>query len=139
MLEPVLKLRRYKDKLEPNVAETPVFWLGGKPGANKNKERERPAAERYEPALRDACSACGYDVDEYVAAQGGFGGWLANLERGGQRYRVFWSGKDRQLRFERALPQGGWTELSCVEPADDGLPAFIDSVKAVLQDQHNKA
>jgi hypothetical protein len=121
------------------VAETPVFWLGGKPGANKSKERERPAAEGYEPTLRDACIACGYDVDEYVAAQGGFGGWLANLDRGGQRYRVFWSGKDRQLRFERALPHGGWTELGCVEPADDGLPAFVESVKAVLQDQTNKA
>ena len=24
-----------------NVAETPVIWLGGKPGANKSKERER--------------------------------------------------------------------------------------------------
>jgi len=117
------------------VAETPVFWLGGKPGSQKAKEQQRPVAESYEPALRDACAACGFTFDEYVVALGGFGGWLANLQRDGQRYRVFWSGKDRQLRFERALPHGGWTELGCVEPADEGLPAFVDSVKGVLQDK----
>jgi hypothetical protein len=121
------------------VAETPVFWLGGKPGGQKSKEQQRPVAESYEPALRDAFAACGFELDEFVVALGGFGGWLANLDRDGQRYRVFWSGKDRQLRFERVLAAGGWTELSCVEPADDGLPAFVDSVKAVLQDKSQKA
>lgn len=121
------------------MADTPVFWLGGKPGANKSNERRKPVAESYEPALREACGACGYAVDEYVAAQGGFGGWLVNLDRDGQRYRVFWSGKDKQLRFERALAHGGWGELACVAPADDGLPAFVDSVTAVLQAKTQQA
>jgi hypothetical protein len=112
------------------LAEQPVFWLGGAPG-KKTKERQPPEAERFEPAVRDACEACGYDVDEYVAALGGFGGWLANLERGGQQYRVFWSGKSKQLSFEVARPQG-WEAVRVVEQHDAGLPGFIDGLKALL-------
>ena len=48
------------------MSEQPVFWLGGKPGAAKNKVREAPEAERYEPAIRDACAACGFNLDEYA-------------------------------------------------------------------------
>ena len=80
-----------------------------------------------------------YDVDEYVAAQGGFGGWLVNLERDGQRYRVFWSGKDRQLRFERALPHGGWTEMRCVEPAERWLAGFCRFRQSCTAGSTNKA
>ena len=114
------------------MAEQPVFWLGGKPGAKKANTRERPAAEGYESAIRDACAACGYDVDEYVAAQGGFGGWLAHLERTGRRYRVFWSGKDSRISFERAQDHGGWLEVSAADMPDDGLPAFVAAVKGLL-------
>jgi hypothetical protein len=117
------------------VAEQPVFWLGGTPGKSKDKGRAPPEAERYEPALRDACVACGYEVDEYVAAQGGFGGWLAHLDRDGVRYRVFWSGKSKQLSFEQANAGGSWDELRTRELGDEGLPAFVDSVKALLTDQ----
>ena len=114
------------------MSEQPVFWLGGKPGASKNKSRESPEAERYEPAIRDACSACGYDLDEFVAAQGGFGGWLAHLESQGNRYRLFWSGKDSHMKFEQALAHGGWSELATAEAADNGLPSFIESIKEIL-------
>jgi hypothetical protein len=114
------------------VSEQPVFWLGGKPGASNNKSRENPEAERYEPAIRDACSACGYDLDEFVAAQGGFGGWLAHLESHGNRYRLFWSGKDSQMKFEKALDHGGWRELASAEAADNGLPSFVEAIKQIL-------
>jgi hypothetical protein len=114
------------------VSEQPVFWLGGKPGATKNKGREAPEAIRYEPAIRDACEACGFDLDEYVAAQGGFGGWLAHLEHQGDRYRLFWSGKDSHMKFEKSLTRGGWDEVASAEMADDGLPAFIESIKVLL-------
>ena len=112
------------------MAEQPVFWLGGKPG-NKSEGRKAPEAERFEPALIEACETCGYEVDEFVAAQGGFGGWLINLERAGERYRVFWSGKSRQLSFETAKPHG-WEELAAAEQEDDGLPGFVDGVKTIL-------
>ena len=114
------------------MAEQPVFWLGGAPG-KKTDERKPPEAERFEPALREACEGCGYDVDEYVAALGGFGGWLAHLERAGVRYRVFWNGKAKQMVFEKSLPHG-WEEVSSVEQEDEGLPGFVDGVKALLND-----
>jgi hypothetical protein len=113
------------------LAEQPVFWLGGAPGKKTSKERERPVAERFEPALRDACEACGYEVDEFIVALGGFGGWLAHLEHEGQRYRVFWSGKSQQLTFDTAKPHG-WEELATIEKQDEGLPGFVDGVKALL-------
>jgi hypothetical protein len=113
------------------VAEQPVFWLGGAPGKSKQNTRENPEAVRYEPALRDVCEACGYDVDEFVAAQGGFGGWLVHLEREGIQYRVFWSGKSNQLTFDKAKPQS-WEEIRSAEQADEGLPGFVESVKALL-------
>ena len=81
------------------MAEQPVFWLGGAP-SKKTEERPVPEAERYEPALRDTCEACGYEVDEFVAALGGYGGWLAHLEKQGAQYRIFWNGKNKQLVFE---------------------------------------
>lgn len=116
------------------MSEQPVFWLGGSPGKSRGKGRKAPQAERYEPALRDACEACGYDVDEYVAAQGGFGGWLAYLERGDSRYRLFWSGKDNRLSFESAHA-GSWNEVATKEIEDDGLPAFVEAVKTILSGQ----
>ena len=112
------------------MAEQPDFWLGGTPG-KKTHERRSPEAERYEPALREACEACGFDVDEYVAAQGGFGGWLAHLEGEGQQYRVFWSGKANELKLEVARPSG-WDEIAVAEQQDDGLPGFVDGLKALL-------
>ena len=120
------------------MSEQPVFWLGGKPGAGKNKVRESPAAELYEPAIRDACAACGYDLDEYVAAQGGFGGWLAHLRQHGARYRLFWSGKDKRMKFEKALDRGGWSELASADARDEGLPAFIESLKGLLAANHTQ-
>jgi hypothetical protein len=116
------------------VAEQPVFWLGGKPGANKQSERQVPEAEHYEPAIREACEGCGFELDEYVAAQGGYGGWLAHLEREGKRYRVFWSGKDKNLRFEQAQLQGGWNELASSESIEGTLPAFVESLSKLLAD-----
>ena len=113
------------------MAEQPVFWLGGTPGNNKTGERKAPEAERYEPALRDACEACGFDVDEYVAAQGGFGGWLAHLERDGQPYRLFWNGRAGELRLEASRPNG-WDVVRTAEQSDDGLPGFVEGIKSIL-------
>ena len=83
--------------------------------------------------MREACEACGYEVDEYVAAQGGFGGWLAHLERDGRQYRVFWSGKSKRLTLEAARPNG-WDELRGADQEDAGLPGFVAGLKALLSD-----
>ncbi len=130
-------------KLQPEygwvhgVSEQPVFWLGGKPGSKNSAERQPPQAERYEPAIREACESCGFALHEYVAAQGGYGGWLAHLEREGRRYRVFWSGKDKSLRFEQSLPHGGWNELAATQLPEENLPKFVESLSMLLTGSNN--
>lgn len=114
------------------MAEQPVFWLGGKPG-NKTSEPEAPEAERYEAPLREACEACGYDVDEYVVAQGGFGGWLAHLDHGGERYRLFWNGRAGELNLERHQERGGWQPVRSRETPDTGVPGFVAAVRDILE------
>ena len=115
------------------MAEQPVFWLGGAPGSKKEKEGPaEPEAARYEPAIRDACESCGYELDEYVSALGGFGGWLAHLERDRQRYRIFWSGKDKQMKFEVARPNGGWDELAEATTEDTGVAGFVMALQSLL-------
>jgi hypothetical protein len=112
------------------VAEQPVFWLGGKPG--KSNEPKAPEAEAYADALTETCEACGYHVDEYVAAMGSFGGWLAHLKRDGQQYRLFWNGKQQELAFEKSQPQGGWEVLETAATADAGTAGFVIAVRELL-------
>ena len=116
-----------------SLAEQPVFWLGGKPG-DKNKGNEPPEAERYEAALRDACESCGYAVDEYVVALGGFGGWLMHLEHEGEVFRLFWSGKNEQLTLEKKPDSGTWQELRSAATPNEGLPGFVNAVRTILND-----
>jgi hypothetical protein len=111
------------------VSEQPVFWLGGKPGNSLSK---RPDAERYEPAIREACEACGYDVDEYVAAQGAHGGWLVHLREGGDRYRLFWNGQRHELVLDRVRANGGWERLRAADTADEGIAGFVTALRVLL-------
>ena len=97
----------------------------------KSREPQVPEAVAFEPGLRDACAACGYAVDDYFAALGDFGSWLAHMERNGQKYRVFWNGKSKQLMFERARPDG-WDELATAAQEDTGLSGFVAGLKALL-------
>jgi hypothetical protein len=115
------------------VSEKPIFWLGGKPG--KSKEPASPVAESYEPALREACETCGYAVDEYVFALGGFGGWLAHLQRDGAKYRLFWNGKHKQLAFEQAQAHGGWETLQSVDAEDTGAAGFVIAVRELIEER----
>ena len=114
------------------MSEQPVFWLGGKPGQSKANEPAAPEAERYEPAIREVCEACGYAVDEYVAALGGFGGWLVHLERDNTRYRLVWSGKQQQLLLDRAGPNGAWQQQQIADTPDEGVAGFVGAVRALL-------
>ncbi len=112
------------------MSEQPVFWLGGKPG--KSNEPEAPEAAAYEDALRDACAGCGYAVEEYVAAMGGFGGWLAYLNQDSTRYRLFFNGKAGLLAFEKAQPHGSWEVLATQELTDTGVAGFVNAVRELL-------
>jgi len=114
------------------VAEQPVFWLGGKPSKTKTNERAVPEAERYEPAIREACEDSGYQVDEYVAAQGGFGGWLVHLNRGDAKFRLFWNGRQQQLTLDRAGQNGGWQQEQLADTPDEGVAGFVMALRALL-------
>ncbi len=116
------------------MSEQPVFWLGGKPGNSNPNARPVPEAERYESAIREACEDCGYAVAEYVAAQGGFGGWLVHLSQGDSKYRLFWNGKQQQLSLDRALPNGGWQQQHAADTPDEGVAGFVKALRALLDD-----
>ena len=45
---------------------------------------------------------------------------------------MFWSGKAKQLKLEAARPSG-WDEVAVAEQDDDGLPGFVDGLKALLK------
>lgn len=114
------------------MTEQPVFWRGRTPGKkSENNEPQTPDAVQFEPAVRDACKACGYEVSDYFAALGDFGGWLAHMQRDGQQYRAFWNGKSKQLTFEQSRLDG-WHELATAAHEDTGLPGFVASLKALL-------
>ena len=114
------------------MSEQPIFWLGGKPGKSNPNVRPVPEAERYEATLREACEGCGYEVDEYIAAQGGFGGWLAHLQKGSDKYRICWSGKSKQLTLDQLHEPGGWAQLQLVDTPDEGIAGFVSAVRGVL-------
>ncbi|MBT8422174.1 MAG: hypothetical protein KJP03_03555, partial [Gammaproteobacteria bacterium] len=80
------------------------------------------------------CAECGYDVDEYVAALGSFGGWLLHLERGGVLYRLFWNGRAKELVLEEHRERSGWAAVRSTETDDKGLPGFVQAVRGLLQD-----
>ena len=83
------------------MAEHEVMWIGRRPAAMA--PAEHPATtEEFADAVTSACAGCGCDVQDYVAAAGAYGSWLVRFERGGQRQRLVWNGKDGKLVLEQA-------------------------------------
>jgi hypothetical protein len=111
--------------------EVGVFWLGGKPGTAADAHLP-PEALAFEPALRDACSACGVQVDNFVAALGGQGSWLVEYTEAQRRHRLIWNGRDRRLSVDRILPEGGWEELRHEDIAAPGLARFVEGARRLL-------
>jgi hypothetical protein len=69
------------------------MWIGRRPAAMAPVEH--PAtSEEFAEAVTGACTDCGCDVHDYVAAAGVYGSWLVRFERDGQRQRLVWNGKD---------------------------------------------
>ena len=111
--------------------EAGVFWLGGKPGTAQQANAP-PAGLQFEAPIRDACSDCGVVVDNFVAALGGYDSWLAEFTRTGRRHRLIWNGKDRRLSVDRALPQGGWEELTHQSLTKPDVAAFVAEARTLL-------
>ncbi|MCP5328037.1 MAG: hypothetical protein H7A18_09195 [Sinobacteraceae bacterium] len=115
------------------MTEQPIFWRGGSPdkSINKSKDLQPPEAVHFEPALRDVCTACGYEVKDYFAALGEFGSWLLHMKRGGQKHRIFWNAKSKQLTHEESRLDG-WVELATMAHEDASLPGFVTGLKVLL-------
>jgi hypothetical protein len=112
------------------VKEERVFWLGGKPGAQKVIEAE---AAGLEPAICGACRASGVEPQQFVSALGAHGSWLVAFSRDDARQRIVWNGRDRMLVLQAALASGGWEDLrACpVETADEA--GFRAGIGTLLQ------
>ena len=115
------------------MSEQSVFWLGGKPGTAKAAEGP-PEAEKFEPAIRDACQAAGARWQGFVASLGGYGSWLAEIVHDGERHRVIWNGKDKRMSLDRVVPSGGWEERKACSIATEDLPGFVAGAANLLGD-----
>jgi hypothetical protein len=114
------------------MPEKAVFWLGGKPGQAGAPKKGIEQEQEFAAAIRQTCETNGFQVREYVAAQGAFGSWLMQLSKDGGRQRLVWNGKDGQLLFEQVLETGGWEQLCAGEVAVHDLNGFITVVQSML-------
>jgi hypothetical protein len=113
------------------MAEHEVMWIGRRP-AGLPPDENPAATEAFAGALVDACTACGVEVEDYVAAAGPYGSWLIRFQRDGRRERVVWNGREGLLVHEQATPGIDWRELGAESPAARDLPAFTASLARLL-------
>ncbi len=113
------------------MKEESIFWLGGKPGAQKAAEAP-PAAEKLEPAVCAACRAQGLEPEDFVAALGGYGSWLVQFSRAGRRERIVWNGREQKLVLQRAIRSGGWEDLRDRPVATVNEAGFAAAIAALL-------
>ena len=64
---------------------------------------------------------------------GSFGGWLTHLSQDGEKYRLFFNGKQNQLAFEKSQKHGGWELLSSMDIPDEGVAGFAVAVIRLLK------
>lgn len=113
------------------MKEHSVFWLGGRPGQSKPAE-VLPGAEHLAPVIRATCAELGLQVEEFVAALGGYGSWLVQFTRNGVPHRVIWNGKDARLSLDRARPHGAWEELCACRVAAVDANGFTAGVRQLV-------
>jgi hypothetical protein len=113
------------------MKETPVFWLGRKPGMSNSADLTA-SADALEPAIRAACSAQGIEPQEFVAALGDYGSWLVSFARTGQRQRIVWNGRDRKLILQSAIPTGGWADVRDCELPNADSQGFTSGIATLI-------
>lgn len=115
------------------MAEHEVMWIGRRPAALAPVEH--PAtSEVFAQALTAACSACGGEVQDYVAAAGAYGSWLLRFTRANQRQRLVWNGKDGRLVLEQASAGVEWHELSASDIPQRDQAHFVAGLKCLLEE-----
>lgn len=111
------------------MTEQTLVWVRRtppKPAAPELDEQQLSAG------LAAACSGCGYELREFIAARGAFGSWLAQLARDGRQHRVIWNGKDGRLVLEGAGPHAGWEELGSTAPEQRDVAGLLAGVSTLL-------
>lgn len=113
------------------MAEHEVMWIGRRPAAMA-PENHASASATFATAVTTACADCGADVEDYVAAAGAYGSWLVRFERGGQRQRLVWNGKDGVLVLEQATTGVAWNELGTSPISTRDQDHFVAAIRALL-------
>ena len=114
------------------MAEHEVMWIGRRPTALA--PTEHPATtEEFADAVTSACTGCGCNVQDYVAAAGAYGSWLVRFERGGQRQRLVWNGKDGKLVLEQATAGVDWIELGSSPVSERDQAHFLSTIHTLLK------
>lgn len=113
------------------MAESEVFWLGGRPGQTERKP-QLADDDAFVAEIRTACEAMGFEVDGFVSAEGPYGTWLVELRRDGNRQRVLWNGKDEIMVLQVERPAGGWDDARELAVPERDTPGFATGVRAIL-------
>lgn len=113
------------------MAEHEVMWIGRRPATMASPDN--PATtEDFAAAMTAACSACGVDVEDYVAAAGVYGSWMVRFRRDGARQRLVWNGKAGRLVLEAATAGPDWVELGAEELAERDQDTFVAGIGRLL-------
>jgi hypothetical protein len=114
------------------------MWIGRRPAALAPVEHAT-TAETFAEAVTAACTDCGADVEDYVAAAGAYGSWLVRFERDGQRQRLVWNGKEGRLVLEQATTGVVWNELGSSPVTDRDQDHFVATIQTLLGNRSNAA
>ena len=90
------------------------------------------ATEGFADAVTSACADGGCDVQDYIAAAGVYGSWLVRFNRGGQRQRLVWNGKDGRLVLEAATSGPEWRELGGAAVDTRDQEHFVAAIRDLL-------
>ena len=115
------------------MAESEVFWLGGKPGP-KQRDQQLADSDTFVAAIRETCESLGCDYGRLISAQGDYGTWLVEFSREGKKQRILWNGKDEILVLQQERPNGGWDEPRRCSVTDQGRAGFVAGVTKILAD-----
>jgi hypothetical protein len=114
------------------------MWIGRRPAASVPVAHVA-TSEAFAEAVTGACSSCGCEVEDYIAAAGSYGSWLVRFGRGGQRQRLVWNGKDGLLVLEQATTAVDWSELGSSPVTNRDQEHFVATVRALLEGRTNAA
>jgi len=115
------------------MMEQTIFWAGRKPRVEPASGHLADSPE-FVDGIGRACAARGCPVQRFISAQGPYGTWLAELDRGEYGQRVLWNGKERQLVLQVRRKHGGWDEPKSLPVADISLEGFVAAVTELLGD-----